>query len=70
MISAERRAEMDDLFWAETNDQETEKWREDLTAEEAALVAAWDDRVSTAITNLAKDILAIEARREDHAHSR
>ena len=43
MISKERIDEMETLFWAETNDPETEAWRQDLTPEEAAIVRDWDD---------------------------
>ncbi len=33
---------MTTLFWAETNENWTQEWRDDLTKEEAALVAQWD----------------------------
>lgn len=42
MISAERIQEMVALFWAETNEEWTQEWRDELTKEEAALVCRWD----------------------------
>lgn len=56
MISEERRQEIDRLFWAETNDPETEEWREDLTPEEAALVAEWDEGVAAAFDKMYADL--------------
>lgn len=44
MIDPERLRQMEDNFWAETNDPASEEWREDLTDEEADLVAEWEDR--------------------------
>ena len=41
-IAKERIEELEFCFFAETNDPETEEWRDDLTPEEAALVAEWD----------------------------
>ncbi len=58
MIVSERIRQMEENFWAETNDPTTEEWREDLTAEELALVAQWDDRMDTAIGQMVADTLA------------
>lgn len=55
-----REAELQRLFWAETNDLETQEWREDLTAEEAELVAAWDDQAEIGIALLCREILKTE----------
>ena len=57
MIAPERLQQMEDNFWAETNDPDTEEWREDLNAEEAALVAEWDDRVEAGITGMVIDTM-------------
>lgn len=56
MITPERLNEMESLFWAESIDPETEEWRNDLNAEEAALVADWDDQVNQGISQLIEDI--------------
>ena len=56
MISEERLQEIDRLFWAETNDPRTEEWREDLTPEEAALVAEWDEGVAAAVDKMYADL--------------
>lgn len=57
MITPERIRQMEDNFWAETNDPTTEEWREDLTAEELTLVARWDDHMDTAIGQMTADTL-------------
>ena len=63
MIDPERLRQMEDNFWAETNDPDSEEWREDLTAEEAALVAEWEDRVEAGIARMAADTLRLMERR-------
>lgn len=62
MIDPERLRQMEDNFWAETNDPDSEEWREDLTAEEAALVAEWDERVAAGITQMIEDTLRLVER--------
>lgn len=52
-----REAELERLFLAETSDPETQAWREALTAEEAELVAAWDDQVEIGMARLCREIL-------------
>lgn len=42
-ITPEREAELSENFWEETNDPETEEWRDELTADEKKLVEQWDD---------------------------
>lgn len=42
MMTDKRREELASLFWAETNEDWTQEWRDDLTPEEAALVEQWD----------------------------
>lgn len=65
MITDERIQEMQDAFWAETNDPATEEWRDDLTEEEAQIVARWDERVNAGITELCED--TVHLREEDDA---
>lgn len=55
MIASERIRQMEENFWAETNDPTTEEWREDLTAEELALVAQWEDQMEVALGKMAAD---------------
>lgn len=42
-LTPEREAELSQNFWEETNDPETEEWRDELTASEEKLVEQWDD---------------------------
>lgn len=56
-ISEEREAELQSLFWDETNEPETQEWREDLTADEAAMVEQWDARTAQGMSKLASEIL-------------
>lgn len=58
MISEDRKNEIYDSWLAETNDPETEEWRDDLTAEEAALVDGWDEGFERGCFRLCKDIVA------------
>lgn len=55
MITADRIRQMEENFWAETNDPATEEWREDLTAEELALVARWDDEWDVCVAKAVAD---------------
>ena len=56
-ISEYREAELQQCFWEETNDPETQEWREDLAADEAAMVEQWDLQTSKAFSKLASAIL-------------
>ena len=42
MVSEERRDYLDYLWGEETSDPATWEWRDDLNAEELALVESWD----------------------------
>ena len=44
-MTEERKSELYALWGNETNDPETEEWREDLTPEEATMVDEWDGAV-------------------------
>lgn len=57
MISNTRKEEMEAYFWDETNDPESEEWSEDLTDEEEALVAEWDERVAVGMSRMSWKIL-------------
>ncbi len=63
MVSEERIALLD--FWWDVEDPydpETLAWRNELNAEEAALVAFWDEKYCSAIGTLAEDILGLGGR--------
>lgn len=63
MVSEERIALLD--FWWDVEDPydpETLAWRDELNAEEAALVASWDEKYANGIRRLSEDILAAEGR--------
>lgn len=64
MISEERKAEMAELFYGETNDPESEEWRESLTEEELVLVESWDEAFERGLYRLCKDILDRQKARE------
>lgn len=58
MITEDRKAEMYEMFLSETNEPDSEEWREDLTEEEIALVDAWDEAFEGEYLRLCKAILA------------
>ena len=58
-----RRQELYDSWSAETNEPETEEWRDDLTPEEAALVDQWDAAFLAGYYKLCCAILDAEQRR-------
>lgn len=63
MVSEERIALLD--FWWDVEDPydpESMEWRNELNAEEAALVASWDEKYANGILRLSEDILAAEGR--------
>ena len=63
MVSEERIALLD--FWWDVEDPydpETLAWRDELNAEDAALVASWDEKYANGIRRLSEDILAAEGR--------
>ena len=62
MVSEERVAFLDYLWSEETEDPATMEWRDELNAEEAALVASWDEKYANGIRRLSEDILAAEGR--------
>lgn len=64
MITEERREELTQLWSEETNDPETEEWRNELTPEEEELVKGWDDDCAAGMSRLAQQILDMESRWE------
>lgn len=62
MVSEERIAFLDYLWSEETEDPATMEWRDELNAEEAALVASWDETYCSAVGTLAMDILGLGGR--------
>lgn len=63
MVSEERIAVLDELWDREDPyDPETWEWRDELDAEEAALVASWDAAYANGVRKISEDILAAEGR--------
>lgn len=58
MVPEERIGFLNDLWGEETSDPETWEWRDDLDAEELALVESWDRAYAQGVGTLAEDILA------------
>lgn len=52
----ERVKELLDLYWNETNDEETQEWREDLTPTEKKLVRTWDKDYDDLIGSIVSEI--------------
>ena len=59
MVSEERIAWMEWCWDEETSDPESWEWRGELTAEEAALVASWDEAYVRGVRMMSEDILAL-----------
>ena len=60
MVTKERIEEMEENFWSESNDEDTQDWRETLTDEEMKLVDKWDNEYAKITVKLCKQILDIE----------
>lgn len=68
MVSDERRVLLDYLWDREDpDDPESMEWRDDLDAEELALVESWDRAYARGVRMLAEDMLALEERRRERA---
>lgn len=61
-VPVDREEEIEWLFWNETNDPETEEWRDELTADEAAMVEQWEEQISIGFHSLVKENLDQETR--------
>lgn len=57
-IDETRLEELREWHDAETNDPETQEWRDDLTPDEMAVVAKWDRQYALGIGKLAQAIIA------------
>jgi hypothetical protein len=57
MISNERLEELESYFWEESNDEDTQLWREDLSEEEDKLISEWDKKYNVGIANLCEQII-------------
>lgn len=55
-VPPEREEELSWCFWNETNDPETEEWRDELTTDEAAMVEQWDEQTARGFQALAQAI--------------
>lgn len=61
MVSEDRRMLLDYLWDREDPyDPESMEWRDDLDAEETALVESWDLAYARGVRMLAEDMLALE----------
>ncbi|WP_294855652.1 hypothetical protein [uncultured Oscillibacter sp.] len=57
-ITEERLAELAENWNEETNDPETEEWRDGLTPEEEKIVSDWDFGYAVGVHNICRDIIA------------
>ena len=60
--------QIEELRWCfdnESNDPESQEWRENLTEAEADLIEQWDMRIETQIGKLCSDILELEKQKRD-----
>ena len=64
-ISQQRLDDLHDLFWSESNEEWTQKWRDGLTTEESALIDTWDNAVDQGMYNICKRILELDAQRKE-----
>lgn len=61
-MTEERKNELLWLWGEETNDPDTQEWRDELTPEEAAKVAEWDANAERGMGEMARRILELEDR--------
>lgn len=64
-IGDDRIEELRWCFDNESNDPESQEWRENLTEVEADLIEQWDMRIETQICKLCSDILELEKQKRD-----
>lgn len=65
MITDERKAELEYWHGEETNEEESQEWRDDLTFEELEYVEQLDEQYAKVMRKLAKEIVRrIEDRTE------
>jgi hypothetical protein len=56
MISQERLEELKSYFWAETDEEESQEWRENLSDEEAQLINEWNEKYNIAYDKVITEI--------------
>ena len=64
-VSQEREEELSWYFMHETDEPDTQEWREDLTGDETVMVEQWDEQFSRDFAELAQAILDLEDRHQD-----
>jgi hypothetical protein len=62
-IDEDRLEDLQELWERETNDPDTQEWRDDLTQEEHQLVAEWDANYSNAVGAICKEITEVRKRK-------
>ncbi|SDN88193.1 hypothetical protein [Acetanaerobacterium elongatum] len=62
-VSKEREDELQELFWAETNEEWTQEWRDNLTKDEQKLVDKWDAAYNRGVKSICEKILELEKSR-------
>lgn len=67
-ITDERKEALLDCWDNETNEAETQEWRDNLTEEEAKLVAEWGKRYSQGVARMCGQILDAEAQAKKKSH--
>lgn len=68
-INKQRYDELLYLWGEETNDPETQEWREDLTIQEARLVASWDKAFNLGVKSLCQQIITAETQLATRWHN-
>lgn len=57
MILQERIDELEYYFYNESNDEDTQTWRDDLNHEEQELINKWDKQFNQGMMNVCEKIL-------------
>jgi hypothetical protein len=57
MISQDRIDELEYYFYNESNDEDTQTWRDYLNKEEQELINKWDKQFSKGMINVCEEIL-------------
>lgn len=65
-ITKDRLAELADFWNAETNDIETQEWRDDLTPEESKIIDGWDRHYASGLHKILQNIIALQREGECH----
>ena len=68
-MTRERKNELRNYFWAETNDPETSEWRDSLTAEEKKIVNRLDTQYNKGFYNLLKALDSAIKKNEAKRHA-